>query len=334
MEKMRTILIAIILITILICLIPTVTADDYNNTTSNSTSTYINVREIRFNCKDFMGRAIPEVNVTATAYESTMPDPIAWLLALFGVDTATVPINQTMNGTTGSDGSISFIMVPAYKYNMTFEHPEYTPEQIFIWPTEDDYLIILYQSESPTSAKVINATLYEEFIDENNINLCLNWTDTYTNTNTLNFFVKNESGVVVHSESYSTCGNKSCCYLATKSNSTYWQWGYNATHGDFPGTTFAETNGIRFEVALVPIEIDGEEISDLYYNWICISLLVLIAALFSKYNIRWGAIVVPLMADLFKLMWKFSYVPWLYLAIATVLGFLYFLRTGRDIYRV
>lgn len=335
MEKTRIILAAALLLALLCCFIPPVLADDYNNTTSNTTSsTYINVREIRFNCKDVMGRSIDDVNVTATAYESTMPGPLTWLLALFGVDVATVPVNQTMNGTTGFDGSISFIMVPAYKYDMTFNHTEYEPEEITLWPTEDDYLITLYKADIPTSAKVINATLYEEFISENEINLCLNWTDTYANTNTLNFFVYNESGTLVHSESYSSCGNKSCCYTATKSNGTYWQWGYNATHGTFPDTTFAETNGIRFETALVPIELDGEEIPDLYYNWICIALVVLVAALFSKYNIRWGALIVPLIADLLKLMWKFSYVPWIYLAIATVLGFLYFLRTGRDIYRV
>lgn len=327
--------IGIILLILLapLLLIPPALAED-DNTTSNETYSYINVREVRFNCKNMWGSPIPNVTVDATAYESTMPDPIAWLLALFGVNTSTIPVTDPMNGTTGYDGSISFIMVPAYKYDMNFTHEDYETVRLGIWPTEDDYLITMWPAESASSATTINGTLYYEEVSETQVALKLDWTDTASATEELWFFVRNSTGCEHYTQHFTSCGNQSCSYTVSKTDDTLWYWGYNATHSYFPDTVFEETNYFRFEEALVPIEIDGEEISDLYYNWICIALIVLVAGLFSKYNVRWGAIIVPLWADLLKLMFKFNYVPWIYLAIATVLGFMYFIRKGREVQRV
>jgi len=75
---------------------------------------------VRFVVRSAFGAPIEGVTVEATGYETTMGS-WSWLLDLLGIDYGKTQVhNQTMSGTTGSDGGIDFMMVEAIKYRVTF----------------------------------------------------------------------------------------------------------------------------------------------------------------------------------------------------------------------
>ena len=75
---------------------------------------------VRFVVRSAFGAPIEGVTVEATGYETTMGS-WSWLLDLLGIDYGKTQVhNQTMTGTTGSDGGIDFMMFEAIKYRVTF----------------------------------------------------------------------------------------------------------------------------------------------------------------------------------------------------------------------
>ena len=75
---------------------------------------------VRFIVRSAFGAPIEGVTVEATGYETTMGS-WSWLLDLLGIDYGKTQVhNQTMTGTTGSDGGIDFMMFEAIKYKLTF----------------------------------------------------------------------------------------------------------------------------------------------------------------------------------------------------------------------
>ena len=75
---------------------------------------------VRFVVRSAFGAPIEGVTVEATGYETTMGS-WSWLFDLLGIDYGKTQVhNQTMNGTTGSDGGIDFMMFEAIKYRLTF----------------------------------------------------------------------------------------------------------------------------------------------------------------------------------------------------------------------
>lgn len=78
---------------------------------------------VRFIVRSAFGAPIEGVTVEATGYETTMGS-WSWLLDLLGIDYGKTQVhNQTMTGTTGSDGGIDFMMFEAIKYRLTFTKP-------------------------------------------------------------------------------------------------------------------------------------------------------------------------------------------------------------------
>ena len=75
---------------------------------------------VRFIVRSAFGAPIEGVTVEATGYETTMGS-WSWLFDLLGIDYGKTQVhNQTMKGTTGSDGGIDFMMFEAIKYRITF----------------------------------------------------------------------------------------------------------------------------------------------------------------------------------------------------------------------
>lgn len=75
---------------------------------------------VKFVVRSAFGGPIEGVTVQATGYETSMGS-WSWLFDLLGLDYEKTQIhNQTMNGTTGSDGAINFMMIEAIKYRITF----------------------------------------------------------------------------------------------------------------------------------------------------------------------------------------------------------------------
>jgi len=90
------------------------------STPSESTPFAYPPHNVRFIVRSAFGAPIEGVTVEATGYETTMGS-WSWLLDLLGIDYEKTQVhNQTMSGTTGSDGGIDFMMFEAIKYRLTF----------------------------------------------------------------------------------------------------------------------------------------------------------------------------------------------------------------------
>ncbi len=75
---------------------------------------------VKFIVQDVNGIRKSGVNVTAQGYGTTLGD-WAWLKGLLGIDYSTYPLqNASMSGFTGTDGSITFLMVETIYYKMDF----------------------------------------------------------------------------------------------------------------------------------------------------------------------------------------------------------------------
>ncbi len=97
---------------------------------------------VKFIVQDVNGIRKSGVNVTAQGYGTTLGD-WAWLKGLLGIDYSTYPLqNTSMSGFTGTDGSITFLMVETINYKIDFvnasagiEHTEW------IYPKDGEYVI-------------------------------------------------------------------------------------------------------------------------------------------------------------------------------------------------
>jgi PKD repeat protein len=118
--------------------------DDMNITILNATVPLFPPHSVRFVLVDYFGNPLPDVAVYATPIQTTLSS-WAWLGGLFGMNiTETNYVNTTMNGTTGLDGSIDFIMYATIKYNVTCVGGAHSVNyQTAIYPQESEILLYI-----------------------------------------------------------------------------------------------------------------------------------------------------------------------------------------------
>ena len=95
---------------------------------------------VQFKVINLFGAPIEGVNVTATGYETTSGS-WDWLYSLIGVSTSTPIGNATLNGTTGDDGCIDFMMFESVKYLVTFNKTGEVNESMTVYPHETIYTV-------------------------------------------------------------------------------------------------------------------------------------------------------------------------------------------------
>jgi len=127
-------------------------------------------RPTKFTIVDGYGTALPGALVTAHYINSSLPSTsTSWLISSFGVNASVagemVNGSLAMQGTTGSDGSLSFIMYPVLEYQLTITNTTAgLSKTVNIYPQDTDYVIkCLLTSQIPPTSRVTqlaNSTLY------------------------------------------------------------------------------------------------------------------------------------------------------------------------------
>jgi len=170
---------------------------------------------VKFVIRSAFGGPIEGVTVQATGYETTM-GAWSWLYDLLGLDYEKTELHdQTMNGTTGTDGAIDFMMIEAIKYRVTFTKPDVINTTWEGYPKDEYYTI--WASEFGASEwyqhgynplDVVTFTLADASADSSSASLTVRYNDTLGQTTAatvlLNQALTNGTEVAIDSYGVST----------------------------------------------------------------------------------------------------------------------------------
>ena len=292
---------------------------------------YYAPHSVEFRFQDLFGNPVSGATVNATPIETTMGS-WEWLQNLYGYSSDIDLHNTTLNGTTGSDGTVTFTMVETIKYRVTVDDKQRgITKTIDIYPKDDHYTIVVGFLISSTNRDAeINATFTTHEINDTARVFNVLYVDTGNKTESVNFTVyakpTDEVGnfTLIHSET-KTGSTVNFSYIGTNWRNTTYYIGYEATMDD--GTKRSETRGYEYHMRHILWDLGLEEDEYQYYTWISIALLILVGAMFSGITVRYGAVFVPMFA---LLLW---YVGWLrfagdigILGVAMVLGVLFYYK--------
>ena len=227
---------------------------------------------VEFRVIDMGGNPKKNVNVTAVGTETTM-GAWTWLQDIFGY---------------------SSIMVETIKYKIDFTKPsEGINETLYFYPKEKQYTIVVAPTHAPAIINYVDWNLSVQTHNSTHSNLTLSYNDTMGQTSNLRFFVKDENRTEIYNQTFSAQSVISVGHIVEKSSGQSYFWGFNATHDEFG--EFKSTKAITFKSRLINLQLENEN----YYTWISVSLLVMIATLFSAVTTKFGYVVVPFMGGFF-----------------------------------
>jgi hypothetical protein len=252
-------------------------------------------RTVRFVCQDSFGVRLSGVEISAVGHASTMPD---WGLfsVIFGWSaayTSTSFSNDTMTGTTGDDGSVTFMMSDVLQYEMTFtDVTRDISDTLYVTPKEDTYLITLGSKPFEAEYEWVNMTMYAVEPNSSYTTLYGYYDDPNLHTTSTNFTVRNSSGTVIYYNVRTGENVFTETYDVSHVTGDQYTWGIAAAHTDYG--TLTQYNSITLHSRLIELGLE-----DAYYTWISIIFLFLLLPMFSGRNTVYGYVVMPIIAGMF-----------------------------------
>jgi len=248
---------------------------------------------VEFRVVSITGKPYSDVSVSAVGIQTTM-GAWSWLQDIFGYKSETHIHNTSMNGTTGDQGAINFLMVETIKYQITFSKPEQgINKTMYIYPKESQYLIMITPTTEPSLIDYVTWNLSVEYIDSSNSSLNLSYIDTLNRTSTLTFFVWDINKSELYNKTFIYNDTIEIGYNVSNSVGNTFYWGFDATHTDFG--VLGQVKAITFKGLLIDLGIENKA----YYNWISIAILFLFGTFFSYVTNKFGYVIIPLFAGFF-----------------------------------
>lgn len=269
--------------------------------TITSASTYIPYvpNQVRFTVVDKLGRNVPNAYVSAVYDQTTLPAAQQWLSTMYGVDPAVaaqmLSSDTVMAGTTGVDGAITFTMHASLRYNVTAVNGS-TSISSLVYPKDNEYTIWLPGETTENLFEVINATLTFNEPNSSYYTMGAQFQDHADRTSALLFYVNRSDGTPVYSTSVdpgTSLNLKNYTVENIRGEEYYWGIRGTRTGGNISldqGVTSKGPSGMLVDLRLP---------DPMYYPWISLFLLFLVTSLASKNNLRFMAVLVPVMAALF-----------------------------------
>jgi hypothetical protein len=317
---------------------PTPTPPPLNASVVQYTGTHI----VRFICQDEIGTPIPNMTMSVIATETTVP--FDWIFSMFGINLGNTPLlNTTMIGITDDGGSANFPMISTSKYQVNYDNVENNiNETRYYYPSENMYIERFWTETVVSSITNIEAELYNTTGNATYLNLGMTYNDTLSTTTSIYFYVQNASNsTTIYSATY-TSGigtNFTANYTAKINNGQTLYWGYSAVSTSFK-TNITDKHFITFATDRFKVDFMGgnkaglssdavEKIATVY-NYIAIALIFIFGFIFGRESLRFGVVIVPLMAALF---WYFGWlqVQWYFIAIGLVLGVIISFRLAEEV---
>lgn len=322
---------------------------------------YYPPRLVEFRIQDIYGNPFSDVYVTAVGIQTTMGS-WDWLKTFLGFsdDAAGEIQNTTMNGTTDSTGSITFLMVETIKYTMTFTKGSDVNETLTIYPKEERYIVIVgrtgfFDVEPQLFGEEIKWNFTREIIDSDDAWLNFSYNDTLNETTSGSYyvFIVNETTGgkttgVAGLQKINMSNQTYYCNTTLYNMTSVWNWsckvqnyrgntyilGFNATHTT--AGEFGESVSVFFRYNHPLISFAGWDDHPGYYQLLSVGLLIFLSMLFTGVTLKIGAILLPLAA------WVCFGIGWfsptdnlvtgaILLGIATAIGAgVYITTTGRE----
>lgn len=214
---------------------------------------------VKFIVRSAFGGPIEGATVQATGYETTM-GAWSWLLDLLGIDYEETQIhNQTMNGTTGNDGAIDFMMIEAIKYQVTIVKPGeinttwegYPKDEYYtIWASEFGASEWFEHGSDPLA--VVNVTITETSADDTSASIDMVYNDTLAQTTSatvrLNQTFTNGTSTEITNQTYTGDSDFTHTFnLAGDRRGESYQLYVDVQHGTFGN--FTRNAGVFFKPA-------------------------------------------------------------------------------------
>lgn len=291
---------------------------------------------VRFVVKDFYGQPVSEINVTSQSVSSTASDN--WILNLLGLDMTTIPLtNSTLAGTSGTDGSVVFMMLETVQYQVTFTNvAKGVSEVVTLYPKEDSYLVLVSTSaagDADSNWGVGSGTIYRQLASSQTgtkFFLNLSYIDSEHYTSSVFFYVEDGNRTPVYNTTYSGHSNNFSYMIDPFPHGASYYYGYTATNSAY-GTLSGNAIATTHSRLLAPLEYLGWDTS--WYMWITVVCLVCFAALFSGTTNIYGTLLLPIWALMFGYFGWLDWCPWEFQVGVAVLGALVFIskiysRTG------
>jgi PKD repeat protein len=282
---------------------------------------------VRFTVMNYLGSNVVGATVNATYVQSTLPGGIDFLESAYHIDSETAAAMMSssivMSGQTGDDGGIVFSMHPSLQYRITANSSQGNIS-VLVYPKETDYNLWLPAPNGSSVYRDINVTLTFSEPNVTAISMGAMYQDFTGATSSLLFYVNKSDGTPVYSQT-SVPGTTKVTFNKTIANvrGEMYYWGVRGTRtgGNVSldqGVTAKGPNGVLVDLRLP---------NTMYYPWISIFLLFMITSLASKNNIRFIAIILPLMAAMF---WWFGWLTGSYLGsvipLTGIIGAIYYMK--------
>ena len=280
---------------------------------------------VRFYFTDEYGNALSGLTITATPTGQTSV-PSSWLNSILGLPTSANMPTTVLSGTTGLDGSITFLMAEVINYNIlaTGTSPingasiSNTVQQ---YPKDVDYRIHVYtglhQNLTAMPTFGLNAIPSN---DSSTVNLSAWYNDP--NGGAATFYVIS-GGSTVYSTSVS--GGNTVSYTAPNTRGVVYTYGFNATNSlgqngviqQWQDITMKGPTGATFDFGL-----DATTRA-----WIALLSIFAMALIWGGTTVKVGFFLTPVVMGGF--WWFFGWLPYQMGAMLMILGFLgalYYMR--------
>ena len=212
--------------------------------TSNTQNTWWTPHTVQITLMDNYGQRLPDVSISANYNQSAMP--VQWVAELYGIQStpAADMVNSaiSLNGTTGSDGTLTTTMLGSLKYDILLNSATYGLTNYHVSAYPSDPMLNIYVATT-ASALITNASnslytalngtrVYFTEPDLYNVTMCINYQDNNGLTTSVNeTWQYSNNNTVIFNQVLSnpgTTANLSCYTMPNVKGTQVW-WGYNSS---------------------------------------------------------------------------------------------------------
>lgn len=250
---------------------------------------------VQFSVKNFWLYPVEGVTVTVAPIETT--GEVSWLEDWLGLGEAVDVLGTTMTGTTGSDGSITFMMIQNVKYRMTFYKEGIIDTSYDLTPQDSYYDVLTWNigvdlnpwlPGGSNQYEIVRVNITTQEIDSDTARIYVEYNDAALSTSTLSITVENSTGTTLDTYTASPKNYVNRTFSVEDYSGETYTVRINATHGDFGEIkrTYNVAFGGRF------VEIPG--FPDWAYLYLAMGILILIGMIFGASSAEEGGLVICL----------------------------------------
>lgn len=267
------------------------------STSQEQQTTFYSPVIVRYTIQDFYLSPLDNLNVTATPLNFTAP--ANWTNLLIGIKPSVNILGTSVQGWTGTDGTIAFPMLYGIQYQIsiagtTADGRVVGPYIFTTYPDQNDYLLTIPTSTNPglipttPPTNVITYSAYNTSYNSTTNFYNMTYRDPTGGTTAITFYIADSHGNVTYSQTITGAGANA----ATFTNLTKNPNGGSVTCGFYANqSVIGVINQQHINQFINHASFSGGS-PGWVEEWLALGLIVLVAAFFSYASVPMGAIIV------------------------------------------